>query len=190
MLSAIKTVSMASALVLAAAITQPAAAAPVLGAQVYYSGGDITVTTLPVTSGYVSELGLYDGTGTRLAFLTLDEPAGVSVTFNPGALGLAVNDELLFGIYVRNIGTTFYIGPASRNPDGVIHAAVDSPYVAPGLGTGVVVGFEDLYGGGDRDYDDNKFFFTGGIRPVPEPATLALVGIALGGWRLARRRRQ
>jgi hypothetical protein len=66
-----------------------------------------------------------------------------------------------------------------------MHAAVDS------LGGGVfTVGFEDLYGGGDRDFDDNAFRFEGGVRAevVPEPATLSLLALGLIPAALRKRR--
>jgi len=165
--------------ILALAASQ-AQAAPVLGAQLFYTGGTVTVTTQPVTSGFTSELGLYDASFTRLLFLVNDEPANVSNTFDPSSLGINVGDELIFGIRVLNTGDEFFIGPASRNLDNVLHAGVDA------LGGGqFVVGFEDLFGGGDRDYDDNKFLFEGAVdvtpTGVPEPATISLVSLGLLG---------
>jgi len=172
----------AGLLALVALVSQPVEAAPILGGQLIYTGGNVTVESLPVSSGFVSELGLYDDTTfTRLVYLMNDEPAGVTVTFNPSAYGISVGDELLFGIRVVNTGIHYFMGPASRNPDNVFHAAVDN------LGGGTfVVGFEDLFGGGDRDYDDNRFRFTGAVAAAPEPATLSL--LALGLLPLARRR--
>ncbi len=52
------------------------------------------------------------------------------------------------------------MGPGERNPDGIPHAAVE--FIAEGE---AIVGFEDLYGGGDRDYDDVVFIFRGSIVP-------------------------
>ena len=167
-------------------IGQRAQAAPVLGDLLFYTGGDVTVKALPVNSGFTSQLGLYDPAFNLKIALTFDEPpfpAQPAITFNPGALGFAVGDELMFGINVLNNGNKFFMGPAARNADNVIHAGVDN------IGGGIyVVGFEDLFGGGDRDYDDNRFQFEGAVSTaaVPEPATLSL--LALGMLPAARRR--
>lgn len=59
-------------------------------------------------------------------------------------LGEVPAGELILGIYVQNTGETFKTGPGSRNPDGLVHAAI----------AGSTVGFEDILGGGDFDYND------------------------------------
>ena len=45
------------------------------------------------------------------------------------------------------------------------------------------VGFEDLFGGGDMDFDDNNFVFTNvtsrAAPSVPEPASMVLIGSGL-----------
>ena len=57
--------------------------------------------------------------------------------------------ELMFGILVNNTGDHFYQGPGSRNADGVEHIAIT--YEG---GCSWLIGFEDLWGGGDRDFND------------------------------------
>ena len=126
-------------------LAMSANAASILGSQLFYVGGDVTVESLPVSSGYTNELGLYDSTFTRVLYIMNDEPAGVTMTFDPSDYGFAVGDELTFGIRAVSDGNReYFMGWASRNPDNVIHAAVDD------LGGGMfVVDFEDLFNGGD-----------------------------------------
>ena len=77
------------------------------------------------------------------------------------------------------------MGPGSRNLDGIPHAGVD--FLSPGVAN---VGFEDIFGGGDLDYNDNVFQFRGSIAPtaapVPEPLTFMLVTLGLAGAQLTR----
>lgn len=138
---------------------------PVLGGALYYAGGDIEVKVQPASAGYTSELGLYKGTARKQLIATNRETNKV-VTITAAQLsqyGFAKGDELVFGIFVTNTSTTYYMGAGTRNPDAIAHANLTAD------AKGATVGFEDLFGGGDRDYDDNVFFFSGGIAPTPPP---------------------
>jgi hypothetical protein len=80
-----------------------------------------------------------------------------TVTFNPGDFGIPVG-PIDLGIYVTNTGFTYFMGPGASNPDGIAHGKVTN------LGGGDFrVGFEDLYNGGDCDFNYNQFLFSGGI---------------------------
>lgn len=109
------------------------------------------------TAGYTSDAFLaypgyqYIGTGNVT-------PEGTLVDLGVFAAGT----ELVFAITVRNSGYTYYTGPSSRNPDGVVHAAVTD------LGDGNWhIGFEDMWGGGDADYDDINLVINAEIIVVP-----------------------
>jgi len=128
-----------------------------LGDKLYSTGGDITVEVRPATAGLVSELRLYNADGTFIRIASnRDVGARVALPARP------VGEELLFGIFVQ--GRTFMIGPGDRNPDGLAHAKVVNSGERQ-----YDVGFEDLFNGGDRDYDDNVFRFSGGLAPNAAP---------------------
>lgn len=134
-------------------------AEPVVGGQLF-SGGEceIKITVQAATAGYTSSLLVYLDDG------SLFHDPGVT-NFDVGEertfTGPPAGEELVFGIYVHPTGDTFKMGPASRNPDDLIHAAVNDN----GDDT-FTVGFEDLLGGGDYDLDDNVFVFEGCIQPI------------------------
>jgi murein DD-endopeptidase MepM/ murein hydrolase activator NlpD len=130
----------------------------VIGGKLFSAGGEATVRVLPASSAYTSELYLFSPEPPR--FIATNRNTDTIVRLGRFPIG----GELVFGIFVRNTSQTFRMGPGSRNADGIEHAAVEA--LCPGV---VNVGFEDLRGGGDRDYNDNMFQFQGGIAPRPGP---------------------
>jgi len=94
---------------------------------------------------------------------------------------------------VLTTGDRFFSNPA-LNADGQQHIW-STPYAGGEfqIPAGLFVGFEDLRGGGDRDYDDLSFVFTnvGAKNVVPEPATwmMLIAGFGLVGLAIRRRRR-
>ncbi len=88
-----------------------------------------------------------------------------------------------------NHGKDIWSTDTSVNADGLVHTVSlveeGSPYL--------LIGFEDLYGGGDRDYNDLLFAVDIGMANVsylanPEPSTWLIMGIfAAGVFYIARR---
>lgn len=119
--------------------------------------------------------------------------------------GLTIGDNLIFGLQALVLHYNadnihypntnyFFSGDAANNQDrrnwndGQVHSKVLS------LGSNrFLVGFEDMWGGGDRDFNDNIFLFEGvgvdlPLQPeitVSEPLSWPLFGLLLGGllWR-------
>ena len=152
-----------------------AKAVNLIGNQLFYTGGNLHIENLPADSGFDNYMYLrtpLDGD----KFLFIDN-GDQQVTFTQGELlsfGVDVGDELLFMMLPDNTTPAFFTGPADRNPDNLIHAQIFS------LGDGWFrVGFEDLLGGGDADFNDAQF-------NVPEPSTLTLLALGLIGFRLRR----
>jgi hypothetical protein len=197
-------------LVTATLFAQPVWAASILG------GSAIVSTTGEVKAVFVSGDAGFDNE------LYLDSPAnGLGLIFQnhvnaPGdTVSLGVFDagtELIFRLFVLQTGDSFFTGGDHRNPDNLPHAYLDDS-VVPGS---TLVGFEDLFGGGDFDYNDTVFRFTnvfagdpttpqtdgnpppgdpgptydpgprGDLTPTPEPMTFVLSGSGLAA--LIRRR--
>lgn len=142
------------------------------GGQLYYTGGDVTVDVLHSDTVFDEVLQL------RSAFSILDvaygSQVGSRVTLTSKQLadmGIGVGDELQFGLHVRTTGYSFLLGPGERNADGQDHA-----YVRTGRNN-IYVGFEDILHGGDRDYNDTIFRFSGGMSANPDFAPRAATTI-------------
>jgi len=183
-------------------LTLPAIALPTLshfGGQLYYSGGDVTIAVLHTDSKYTDVLQLWSGT--TAIDVASGSQVGSRITLTAKQLaemGIGIGDELQFGIHVLDTSKSFLLGPGSRNADGVDHAYVSA------RPSGVYVGWEDLFGGGDHDYNDSIFRFAGvsissqrfaptaTVTPepaVPEPASLLLLLTGVGLLALTYRKR-
>ncbi len=178
------------------AAPRQAHALPVLGGQIFANGGTVTVEILPKSASFTDHLFLDPppGAGPASPIATNNDVGSI---FNLGSF--AAGTELVFGITADDTdfgggpGPTFFeyrMGPASRNPDGVIHATVNFLDAST-----ADVAFEDknvATPGYDNDLNDTIFRFVGVApeNPIPEPASMVLFGLgALGAGLLRGRKR-
>lgn len=83
-------------------------------------------------------------------------------------------------LQVITTGDFFWSNPES-NSDGLNHVFASSFQLPDGT-SAVLIGFEDIRGGGDLDFNDHMAIFTNiEIAPVPEPETylMLLIGLLL-----------
>jgi serine acetyltransferase len=129
-------------------------------------GEDISTTFLGGDASYSSEV--FIDTPTGVVQIATGNSTPVPTT---SYLGLfQEGDEFKSSIYVADVGDMFYSGPAVRNGDGVVHASISDN----NDGT-FTVGFEDLYGGGDLDFNDINFTVTGGGLYLIPPESCTVV---------------
>jgi hypothetical protein len=202
---ALATAALLTALV---SVPRPADASIILGGSLFVQGNqDVIVEYLGDFAGFTSGLFLADPLN-AFGYLFINN----GVQGSPGDqvnLGtFPIGTELIFGLAVDSTGdlsvdNTYYTGSGALNPDQIPHAqlytdplvdigpailAATLPTWAPG--DGIIVGFEDIFGGGDFDYNDLIFSFQNlDVRQVPEPMTLTLFGLGAAGL-VARSRRR
>lgn len=169
----------------------PVLAIPMSSGSLYTTGGNISVTMGPSEAGYTSNIMLkvYNPSTTtsyNYDFSSILSNRMIGTTYNLGEFDAGL--QLFFGIYITNTGEIFSMGDGSSNPDGLVHATVAyNPTNAM-----AIVGFEDVLGGGDQDFNDvvinvNNVTDTA---PVPEPSTLVLIGLGFAGLAFARKKQR
>lgn len=143
-----------------------------IGDSVIATGGHVIITVLPSDAGYTSSLYLESMSGSIFLATNRDDGTVIDLgEFNAG-------EELIFRLSTPE-EYSYFTGPAGRNPDGLAHARVDA------FSGYAIVGFEDIYGGGDQDYNDCVFRFE---NVVPAPGALAM-GVPAAIFASRRRRR-
>ncbi len=111
---------------------------------------DIIVTFLEYNAAYGYKLFL-DNTN-ALMFTS----AEVGKVVNLGKF--AIGTELIFRLDVVTTGYSYFTGASERNPDKLIHTLISKSSAQSWR-----FGFEDMFNGGDKDYNDCIFKVEGGV---------------------------
>ena len=152
--------ALAGTALLVGLLSTPAQATPILEQTLIATGGDVVVTFVSNEAGYTSDLVLDGRIGDELGTIFNNWTTELGTSMNLGRF--AAGTELVFKLLVEQTGDVFYTGAGDRNLDGVAHAMMEN------VSGQVLVGFEDLFGGGDLDYDDLVFAFTN-VTPTDQP---------------------